>query len=97
MSERTKRWRVLVRDGFTCRYCGRMAPDVVLEVDHVVPRSVGGSDDEDNLVTACYDCNQGKGAHNVSPVFDLTFELRAERIRADALWEIIQEMDRGLH
>ena len=33
---------------------------VKLEVDHVHPRSKGGSDSEDNLVTACFDCNQGK-------------------------------------
>jgi 5-methylcytosine-specific restriction endonuclease McrA len=35
-------------------------PDVVLEVDHVVPRSRGGTDDPDNLITSCQDCNRGK-------------------------------------
>jgi 5-methylcytosine-specific restriction endonuclease McrA len=35
---------------------------VVLEVDHVVPRAEGGSDDTMNLVTSCFDCNRGKGA-----------------------------------
>lgn len=55
------RFRVLTRDNFTCRYCGRKAPDVVLEVDHVVPVSAGGRDTEDNLVAACFDCNRAKG------------------------------------
>lgn len=59
---KTGRFRILARDRFTCRYCGRCAPEVVLEVDHVHPRSEGGSNDEDNLVSACHDCNSGKGA-----------------------------------
>lgn len=57
---RGKRFSVLLRDGSTCQYCGRSAPWVRLEVDHVVPRSHGGSDHIDNLVTACFDCNRGK-------------------------------------
>lgn len=56
------RFEVMKRDAFMCGYCGKSAPHVVLEVDHVVPRASGGSDDPDNLVTACFDCNRGKGA-----------------------------------
>ena len=59
LSVRT-RFEVFKRDGFTCRYCGRKSPDVVLEVDHIVPVSKGGSDDEMNLATACWECNHGK-------------------------------------
>lgn len=54
------RFAILQRDNFTCRYCGRSAPDVVLEVDHVDPRVAGGSNDPANLVTACFQCNRGK-------------------------------------
>lgn len=54
------RMSVLDRDGYTCQYCGRKAPDVALEIDHVIPVSKGGTNDIDNLVTACYDCNRGK-------------------------------------
>ena len=57
---RRVRFAVLTRDRFTCRYCGRSAPDVVLHVDHVHPRSRGGSDKMENLVTACSDCNGAK-------------------------------------
>ena len=56
------RFEILNRDAFTCRYCGRKAPEVVLEVDHVHPRSLGGKDIKENLVTACYGCNRGKTA-----------------------------------
>lgn len=55
------RFQILERDSFTCRFCGRRAPETELEVDHVQPRSKGGSDDISNLVTACRDCNRGKG------------------------------------
>ena len=54
------RFQVLQRDKFTCQYCGRKAPDVVLHVDHVLARSNGGSNTLTNLITACADCNLGK-------------------------------------
>lgn len=57
---RRLRFEILRRDGHTCRYCGAQAPDVPLTVDHVIPRVLGGSDDPNNLVTACRDCNAGK-------------------------------------
>lgn len=54
------RYEVMVRDGLACRYCGRRPPEVVLEVDHVMPKSRGGTNARENLVTACFDCNRGK-------------------------------------
>lgn len=39
-----------------------MAPDVKLEVDHVIAVALGGSDDPSNLITSCEDCNQGKSS-----------------------------------
>ena len=61
------RFRVLERDGFRCRYCGRpgTAPGVVLHVDHVLPRVAGGATAEANLRTACEECNLGKAARVV--------------------------------
>lgn len=55
------RFEILSRDRFTCQYCGRQAPEVVLHVDHRLARARGGSNDRSNLVTACSDCNLGKG------------------------------------
>lgn len=54
------RFRILERDRFTCRYCGRRAPHVELEVDHVRPRAKNGKNDDSNLVAACIDCNRAK-------------------------------------
>jgi hypothetical protein len=54
------RYEVLRRDNHTCRYCGAVAPQVKLTVDHVVPQALGGGDEPSNLVTACESCNNGK-------------------------------------
>lgn len=57
---KSTRFEVFKRDAFTCQYCGRSAPDVILEVDHILPVAKGGTDDLLNLITSCRDCNRGK-------------------------------------
>lgn len=54
------RFEVFKRDSFICQYCGKSAPSVVLEVDHIEPVSKGGTNDILNLVTSCFDCNNGR-------------------------------------
>ena len=54
------RFEVFKRDDFTCQYCGKKSPEVVLEADHIVPKAEGGSDDIINLRTSCWACNSGK-------------------------------------
>lgn len=56
------RFEVLRRDNHTCQYCGAKAPDVTLQIDHVMPIALGGDDKPSNLVTACRDCNSGKSS-----------------------------------
>jgi hypothetical protein len=55
------RFEVFKRDDFTCQYCGRKTPEVILELEHIIPLSKGGTDDLDNLTTSCFECNRGKG------------------------------------
>ena len=57
-----KWWAVLARDKWKCLSCGRSSKEdgVLLEVDHIIPRSKGGSDDMSNLQTLCKKCNIGK-------------------------------------
>lgn len=64
--KKSTRFEVFKRDKFTCQYCGRAAPEVVLHVDHIIPRSKHGTDDAMNLVTSCVDCNLGKGKRKLS-------------------------------
>lgn len=59
------RFDVFRRDNFTCVYCGAKSPDIVLECDHKIAVANGGTDNFDNLVTACWDCNRGKGTKTV--------------------------------
>lgn len=56
------RFEVFKRDKFTCQYCGKAAPDVVLVIDHIDPVANGGTNDVLNLITSCDPCNAGKGA-----------------------------------
>ena len=50
-----------------CAYCG--AKEVPLEIDHIDPRSKGGSDRISNLTLACHACNQKKGSRPVEEFF----------------------------
>lgn len=59
------RFAVLARDNFTCQYCGAAGIGAELEVDHINPRAHGGKDNKENLITACFDCNRGKGTQIV--------------------------------
>lgn len=51
---------VFHRDSYTCRYCGKRKAKRY-EIDHIVPRSHGGSDRVSNLVVSCRECNVRKG------------------------------------
>lgn len=63
-----RRFEVFKRDGFTCQYCGETPPNVILHIDHIISVKDGGSNDEDNLITACQACNLGKGARLLSEI-----------------------------
>jgi 5-methylcytosine-specific restriction endonuclease McrA len=56
------RVNVMARDEFKCQYCGSRLPMDRLNYDHVIPRVQGGKTVWDNIVCACYSCNEKKGA-----------------------------------
>ena len=58
---RLTRKNVMLRDAHQCQYCARRPPVRELNIDHVMPRSRGGGDSWENLVTACRTCNLRKG------------------------------------
>ena len=52
------------RDNFTCKYCGNSTykePNLLLEIDHIIPISKGGTTTKENLQTLCWKCNRKKG------------------------------------
>jgi len=57
------RKNILMRDRNTCQYCGSILVAAELTLDHVVPRSRGGSSTWENLVACCHPCNRVKGNH----------------------------------
>lgn len=58
---RLTRRNLMFRDGHQCQYCGKRPTLRELNIDHVLPRSRGGADSWENLVTACRPCNLRKG------------------------------------
>ncbi|MBI3287666.1 MAG: HNH endonuclease [Chloroflexi bacterium] len=75
---------VMARDHHTCQYCGIQPSKSNLTLDHVTPRSRGGSSAWDNVVTACIPCNQRKGDHTPQEA-GLRLLARPERPRYAAL------------
>lgn len=57
------RFKIFERDDFKCVYCGRnpREHETTLEIEHVFPKARGGTNATANLVTACKECNAGKG------------------------------------
>ena len=61
----TKKLRDFIkkRDNYTCCNCGNSIdkePNLLLEIDHIVPVSKGGYTEENNLQTLCWKCNRSK-------------------------------------
>ncbi len=58
---RFSRFNIYARDDNTCQYCGKKFRRIELNLDHVVPRSRGGSTSWENVVCSCIPCNLRKG------------------------------------
>ena len=56
------RFNLFLRDQFTCQYCSKKFKASELTFDHVISRSRGGISSWDNVVSACFKCNNKKGS-----------------------------------
>jgi 5-methylcytosine-specific restriction endonuclease McrA len=74
--------RLLEKFGHQCVYCWKM--HTPLKVEHIVPRSRGGSDRVSNLVMACHDCNQQKGNRTAAEFNHPEVQARAKAPLQDA-------------
>ena len=66
---------ILRRDNWTCQCCGNSIfrePNLLLEVDHIIPVSAGGKTEPSNLQTLCWKCNRSK-SDNIQMPFDRNF------------------------
>lgn len=92
MRNKTRFW-IFQRDGHRCVYCGASTDQARLEVDHVVPKAEGGTDDDWNLVASCEGCNRAKWAHGIRwdriPMY-VKENLRLEFSVDDSLGEIAE-------
>jgi 5-methylcytosine-specific restriction endonuclease McrA len=69
LTVRLTRENIMLRDQHQCQYCARKpAHRTDLNIDHVLPRSRGGPDTWENLVTSCRPCNLRKGRHTPEEV-----------------------------
>src|SRR6202021_2220459 len=65
------RKNILLRDRNTCQYCSVVLPSSELTLDHVIPRSRGGSSTWENLVACCHGCHRRKGNRMLHELDDM--------------------------
>ena len=76
------RMYLLEKFGRRCAYCGKQ--HVPFELEHILPRSRGGSDRVSNLALSCHDCNQAKGNQTAAEFGHAEVEQQAQRPLKDA-------------
>ena len=85
------RYRILHRDGFRCKACGRGPEDgVKLTIDHVIPVDWGGGNEALNLQALCMECNEGKKAWAAGAPSEVMKEILAKprvESRIEALFD----------
>ena len=91
------RFEVFKRDGFTCGYCGKTPPEVLLEIDHIIPKAEGGIDDLNNLLTACFNCNRGKSKTALDILPSNTIEnlkiLKEKQKQTKLYYEVVKQIE----
>lgn len=78
------RFDVLERDQYHCKYCGRSpktTEGLELVVDHIIPLDLNGTNDMTNLITACFECNEGKKDRRLAVIgFEREYTLPLDEI-----------------
>ena len=83
--------KVLYRDGYQCQYCKTKKQGIQYDVHHIVFRTNGGSDEEENLITLCHDCHVSLHKGEICPNFkgkkkgNLSFATQMNSIRIQLL------------
>ncbi|NJP12456.1 MAG: HNH endonuclease [Leptolyngbyaceae cyanobacterium RU_5_1] len=65
--KRSKKKRIVKRDGNRCCWCKKQLKDDQMTIEHLTPQSLGGSDSIENLRIACFKCNNSRGNRPYPP------------------------------
>ena len=87
------RYQVLLRAGRRCESCGASVADKAIDVDHIVPRSLGGLNDISNYQALCWECNTNKGNRDKTNFHEL--EQKYMHREKHCLFCEIQTKDKG--
>jgi 5-methylcytosine-specific restriction endonuclease McrA len=85
---RFSRINLMARDDFQCQYCGTKPKRSELNLDHVIPRALGGKSTWENVVTSCIDCNRLKGGRTPKQA-SMKLKKRPERPRWTPLMNLM--------
>lgn len=82
---------IFIRDKFECQYCGSKEN---LEIDHIIPLSKGGDNQEDNLITSCHSCNSLKGEKDFKEFFSKNKSLFKNLDRVSKILDTLEEKEK---
>lgn len=89
------RKNILLRDRNTCQYCSIVLASGELTLDHVVPRSRGGSSTWENLVACCHPCNRRKGNRLLHELDDMQLLKEPRSFSLHTSRQIMRMLGRG--
>ena len=89
------RKNILLRDRNTCQYCATVLSPNELTLDHVHPRSRGGSSTWENLVACCHACNRKKGNRLLSEIDDMHLLREPRSFSLHTSRQIMRMLGRG--
>ncbi len=88
------RRNILNRDNHACQYCGYKGDELTL--DHIIPRSRGGGDSWENLITACMRCNVKKGSRTPKEA-NLHLRTQPRKPYSSLHYEAVSHINNGSH
>ena len=75
--------KILTKFNERCAYCGCQITLKSMQIDHIKPKHLGGSNDEDNLNPACRRCNKWKATYSIEE-FREEIQKQPERLKRDS-------------
>jgi endo-1,4-beta-D-glucanase Y len=86
------RKNIYARDRHLCCYCTKKFSPKNLTLDHVIPKSKGGKDTYENLVTCCLECNQRKGDRLLGDIKDMKLHFNPKAVTIHTRRDILRNM-----